>query len=90
MPKPRKLPLGILNRLPKEYPKEDFYNDAYGCEKVLKVYRDTLRHRIDKLQEPKEVDYDSPSWAHKQAHINGKIEAYQDVLRMLPQDPDEE
>lgn len=33
-----------------------------------------------------ETDYDSPSWSHKQAHLNGKIEALTLVLSLLPAD----
>lgn len=29
------------------------------------------------------VDYDSPSWSHKQAHLNGKLEAYREIISLL-------
>jgi cellobiose-specific phosphotransferase system component IIA len=28
-------------------------------------------------------DYDSPSWSHKQAHLNGRREAFQEILKLL-------
>ncbi len=32
-------------------------------------------------------DYDSPSWAYKQAHYNGYIEAISDIFEILPNKP---
>lgn len=32
---------------------------------------------------PKTDDYDCPSWAFKQAHINGKLEAFRQIKALL-------
>lgn len=36
-----------------------------------------------KPKEAVDVDYDSPSWSHKQAHRNGYARALTDVLELL-------
>lgn len=47
------------------------------------ILLDRLRKILYNMQESKEstvlVDYDSPSWSHKQAHLNGQL----DMLRQL-------
>ena len=42
-----------------------------------------LERKIENLDSVTEKDYDSPSWAYKQAHINGEKQAYQDLLDLL-------
>lgn len=31
----------------------------------------------------KSTDYDSPSWSHKQAHLNGRLEALREIASLL-------
>lgn len=77
------LPMEVLRALPKEYDKEDFIRDLAGASKITDIIGRVLKNKITKLNESKETDYDSPSWAHKQAHLNGKAEAYQDVINLF-------
>ena len=42
-----------------------------------------IERKIENLDSVTEKDYDSPSWAYKQAHINGEKQAYQDLLDLL-------
>lgn len=40
-------------------------------------------NRLQALNSITEEDYDSPSWAHKQAHINGYKHALKDLQELL-------
>ncbi len=77
------LPLEVIRALPDNYPKEDFVRDLAGNRKILDVMENVLKNKITKIHDTKETDYDSPSWANKQAHQNGKVEAYQDVIKLF-------
>jgi len=52
--------------------REEIRNLVFSNEKVL----DKLSEMLYNMQESKEVtvldDYDTPSWSHKQAHLNGE------------------
>ncbi len=48
---------------------------------------DRLKHIVEDRVEAKEMhfdDYDSPSWAYKQAHANGYKEALLELYDILP------
>lgn len=56
---------------------------ANQCTAGFAALADLIRERL----EPgviREADYDSPSWSHKQAHQNGKLEGLDLVLSLLP------
>jgi hypothetical protein len=48
-------------------------------ELLAKVLEADLKNVLEIV----ESDYDSPSWAHKQAHRNGKEENIRTVLKLL-------
>lgn len=51
------------------------------------ILLDKLTQIVYNMQEGKRstvlVDYDTPSWSHKQAHLNGEIAAFQKVIELL-------
>lgn len=49
---------------------------------VLDVVSNVIETRLDSLERA-ESNYDSPSWAYKQAHYNGKREALLEVVGLL-------
>lgn len=67
--------------------KEDFEDNVYNTlsrNATISRLRELIQRDIDSLlQANKEIDYDSPSWANKQAHRNGRLEALQKYLTML-------
>lgn len=63
--------------------KEDFTNTLLSSEKVLDKLRKIVYNMCINEEKVKTIDYDSPSWSHKQAHMNGKLEAYRTVLDLL-------
>ncbi len=51
------------------------------------ILLDKLKQILYNMQEGKRstvlVDYDTPSWSHKQAHLNGELAAFQKVIELL-------
>lgn len=62
---------------------EEFTNTLLSSEKVLDKLRKIVYNMCINEEKVKTIDYDSPSWSHKQAHMNGKLEAYRTVLDLL-------
>jgi beta-lactamase class D len=62
--------------------REHFKKLLYGNEKVLDKLTQILYNYI-KESETNTNDYDSPSWAYKAAHNNGRIEAFKKVIKLL-------
>lgn len=62
---------------------EDFKKIVLGSKKVLDKLSKIVYNRYNDGELVKTNDYDSPSWSHKQAHLNGKREAYQEILDLL-------
>lgn len=54
-----------------------------GSHKVLDRLQEICYNSITSEEKVKAVDYDSPSWSHKQAHLNGRIEAYREIVELL-------
>ena len=50
---------------------------------ICGIIEGLIEKKIENLDSVTEKDYDSPSWACKQAHINGEKQAYKDVLDLL-------
>jgi hypothetical protein len=52
-----------------------------------KILLDILAEMLYNMQEKKKDtvlgDYDSPSWSHKQAHLNGEIEAIKQIIEIV-------
>jgi hypothetical protein len=68
-----------FHNLPKEE-QEQFKQTVLGSQKVL----DKLREICYTMKvESKSTDYDSPSWAFKQAHSNGYNQALLDIISIL-------
>lgn len=50
---------------------------------ICGIIRDVIGRKLEALDSVTEKDYETPSWAYKQAHCNGKKQAYQDILDLL-------
>lgn len=46
--------------------------------------RKMIQHRYNARAAVNETDYDCPSWAHKQAHKNGYLNALEEIAQLLP------
>ena len=70
---------GIKDKEERESFKKRLLSNQDIWEKLEKI----IVERIESL-EPDIHDYDSPSWAYRQAHVNGKREALLDLLDIIP------
>lgn len=68
-----------FNHLPKDE-QEQFKQQVLGCKKVLDRLAEICYTR---RVESKPIDYDSPSWAFKQADAIGYNRAIDDIRRIL-------
>lgn len=62
---------------------ENFKQLVLSSEKVLDKLRKIVYNMSIDEEKVKTVDYDSPSWSHKQAHLNGKAEAFREIMNLL-------
>lgn len=50
---------------------------------VLARLADILKEKIESTSFTNTLDYDRPSWAYRQAHINGLLSAYKEILNLI-------
>jgi hypothetical protein len=81
---PRKTQLSlqwVSNLSPSEA--EEFKKSLFGSKKVLDKLLEICYNKSKVVESPKLTDYDSPSWSHKQAHMNGRLEALQEIIQLI-------
>jgi hypothetical protein len=66
---------------------EEFKKIVLGSQKVLDRAKEVCYNMI-KSGERSVLDYDSPSWAYRQAHDNGRQEAFKEIIKFLSLDQD--
>ena len=62
---------------------EQFQTLVLGSQKVLDRLREICYNGLNSAEKVKVEDYDVPSWSHKQAHKNGRLEVYRELLALL-------
>jgi hypothetical protein len=62
---------------------EDFKKLVLGSQKVLDKLRKICYNTLKDGDQVKTNDYDSPSWAYKQAHLNGRREALEEIIQLI-------
>ena len=82
MPQP-KVNLLWLKDLKDSKEREEFTNTLLNSQKVLDKLSKIVYNMCIDGEKVKSTDYDSPSWSHKQAHLNGERAAYQKILSLL-------
>lgn len=58
---------------------ELFESSSLILDKLSKI----LYNRINSGESVKTIDYDSPSWSHKQADLNGYLRAHKEIIDLL-------
>jgi hypothetical protein len=53
---------------------------------VLDKLREIVYNRVKEAQSTPLVDYDCPSWSHRQAHQNGQVAAFKEIIALLTLD----
>lgn len=62
---------------------ENFKQIVLGSKKVLDKLAEIVYNRGIIEDRVTTDHYDSPSWSHKQAHLNGKREAYKEIIDLI-------
>lgn len=63
--------------------KEEFEKIVYASKKVLDKLKDIVYNKINGVEKTSLQDYESPSWAYRQADINGYRRAMEEMLSIL-------
>ena len=79
----QKLDIKWTSHIREENKKEDFEKYVRNCKTVLERLFDILDEEEKSLLKVKVVDYESPSWAFRQAHLNGKMELLRQIKSIL-------
>ena len=81
-----KIKLVWTSHLKTKEEKERFKKQVLSSSEVLERLSDIISEYSEScvMEKP---DYDSPSWAYKQAHYNGYINALEDIFKILPKNP---
>ena len=64
--------------------KEELRQYLLNSRRLFDLLKQMIQRRYDGEWGAKVVDYDSPSWSHKQAHKNGRLDAYEEIYKLLP------
>lgn len=76
------VPIQWFSNLPKAE-QEEFKNNLIGCKKVLDRLSELCYNSIKDGESTKLTDYDSPSWSHRQADLNGYVRAYREFIQLI-------
>lgn len=68
---------------------EEFKEYLLNSKKVLDKLRKMLYNMYREAEKTSLNDYDSASWAYKQAHLNGKKEVIRHLISLVTLDPEE-
>ena len=82
--KPRSIPSEWFAKCATEEEKEELKGYLLNSSRVFDLLKSMIQRRFDGENGAKVVDYDSPSWSHKQAHKNGRSDAYEEIYKLLP------
>ena len=63
--------------------RENFKLSILSSKIVLDKLQEIVYNMYKKEESVSDIDYDSPSWSHKQAHTNGKREALKQILDLI-------
>lgn len=61
---------------------EDVKNTVVNSQKLLDILGEICYNTIQNGVKVQEVDYDCPSWSHKQADQNGYLRAWNEMLQL--------
>lgn len=72
-----------LQGLKTDKERADFKKIVLNSKITLDKLKDIVYNSYIGCLSVTQTDYDNPSWAAKQAHLNGKMEAYTELLQLL-------
>lgn len=74
-----------FSHLPKSE-QEEFKKYILSSQKVLDRLKEICYNTINDGVKTSFEDYDSPSWSHKQADLNGYLRAHRELIELLTLD----
>ena len=81
---PKSIASEWLSKCETEGEKEELRQYLFNSSRLFTLLKDMIQRRYDGESGAKVVDYDNPSWSHKQAHKNGRCDAYEEIYKLLP------
>lgn len=57
-----------------------------GDKKTLDKLKEIVYNIVRSEEDVRIVDYDTPNWSHKQAHLLGRADALKSILRLVDLD----
>lgn len=81
---PKNLPAEWFVGLVDEEQKKELEDYLRNSSRAFDQLKFMLQKRYDTRSSGKVTDYDSPSWANRQAHLNGYLEAIEEIFKLLP------
>jgi hypothetical protein len=81
---PKNLPSEWFAKCESEKDKEELKDYLLNSSRLMDQLKEMIQRRYDQEWGAKVTDYDSPSWSHKQAHKNGRLDAYEEIFKLLP------
>jgi len=82
MPQP-KLAADWFRGISKEEDKASLIQAIYSAKGILDIVKELVIAHKNSLEKVSMTDYDSPQWAYKEAHKNGRKEEIDYLLRLL-------
>ena len=61
---------------------DEVKNIVVTSQKLLDILSEICYNTIQSGVKANTVDYDCPSWSHKQAHLNGYLQAYREIHQL--------
>ena len=81
---PKNIPSEWLTSCKSDEDKEELKQYLLNSSRLFDLLKDMIQRRYDQECGAKVIDYDSQSWSHKQAHKNGRLNALEEVFKLLP------
>lgn len=78
-----KLKTAWLQDLKDPADREAFANQVLASKKVLDKLQKIVYNKVTSGEKAQVVDYDCPSWSHRQADRNGYLRGLREVLELL-------
>ena len=69
---------GVNDPKEREKEKKIIENSNFLLDKLKEI----CYNKLEELDHVTKIDYDNPSWACKQAHINGEKQAYRSIIEL--------
>ena len=87
---PPRIPMLWFSHLKDKQSQDSFKQGVLGSRFVLDRLHEIVYNIVKNEDSPATADYESPSWAYKQAHLNGRKAAFNEILTLLKFSDNEE